>query len=185
MLSQLKLALLTLLTGVIYPLAVTAVGQLFFPYQANGSLVVRDGRIVGSELIGQNFAGSKYFHPRPSAAGNDSYDATASGGSNLGPTSRTLLDRIAMAVRVLQDENSRTPIPVDLITTSGSGLGPHITPAAAMFQVPRVARACGLAADQVEELVRQHIEGQQFGTLGEPRVNVLRLNLALDRLPSR
>jgi K+-transporting ATPase ATPase C chain len=177
------LLVLTLLTGVAYPLAVTGIAQLLFNDQANGSLIERDGRVIGSELIGQDFFGQEgYFWGRQSAAG-DGYDANLSGGSNLGPTNPALLERIEETVAVIQaahPEQAGVPIPVDLVTASGSGLDPHISPAAAEYQVARVARERGLSIEQVRELVDEHTEGRDLGVLGEERVNVLLLNLALD-----
>jgi potassium-transporting ATPase KdpC subunit len=170
----------TVIFGLIYPLVVTGMSQWLFPAQANGSLIVKNGQVVGSHLIGQSFSGAKYFHSRPSAAGNG-YDPTASGGSNLGPTNQALVTRVQQDVAQWQQQNPGVPIPADLVTASGSGLDPDISPASAEFQVPQVAKARGISVDDVRRLVAKHTLGRQWGMFGEPRVNVLELNLDLDQ----
>jgi K+-transporting ATPase ATPase C chain len=174
---------LTILTGVLYPGAVTGLCQLFFRQQANGNLIVNNGRIIGSNLIGQKFTKPEYFHPRPSAAGDDGYDASSSGGSNLGPTSRQLINRVQSDIEAFRKENPeyQGPIPADMVTASGSGLDPHISPASAYAQAFRVAKARRISADQVNHLIAQYIEPPSLGFLGDARVNVLQLNLALDQ----
>jgi K+-transporting ATPase ATPase C chain len=188
MLSQLWPALrinvfLMILLGVGYPLAVTGISQLAFPHQANGSLITRNGQVVGSELIGQNFTKPEYFQPRPSAAGNDGYDPTASGGYNFGPTNQKLIDRVKASAEKFHKDNPdyHGPIPADLLTGSGSGLDPDISPASAQAQEARVAKVRGISQDQIGQLVAQYTKSPDLGLLGEPRVNVLKLNLALDQ----
>ena len=184
---------MTVLTGLVYPLGMTGIAQILFPSQANGSLIRKDDKVMGSTLIGQNFEKPEYFHGRPSATTDvdpkDSsktvpapYNAANSSGSNAGPTSKALIERVEGDVKALKEENPNTPIPIELVTTSASGLDPDISPAAALFQVPRVAKARGLPEDKVRELVRQNTEGRVLGLIGEPRVNVLQLNMALDAL---
>jgi K+-transporting ATPase ATPase C chain len=178
--STLMTVVTTILLGLIYPLVVTGLAQLFFPQKANGQLIYRNGELIGSRIIGQPFTGPAYFHSRPSAAGTG-YDAANSGGTNFGPTNEKLIDRVNTDAAALRSENPGHPVPVDLVTTSASGLDPDITPAAAFFQVPRIAKERKLSESAVEDLVRKHIKGRDLGFLGEPRVNVLELNLALDQ----
>jgi K+-transporting ATPase ATPase C chain len=177
--SVLMTIVTTIILGIIYPLAVTGLAQIFFHDQANGQLIQRGNDVIGSRIIGQPFTSDRYFHSRPSTAGNG-YDAANSAGSNLGPTNQKLIERIKADAATFQAENPNVPVPVDLVTTSASGLDPDITPAAAYFQVPHIARARGITEEQVRALVTEHIRNRQFKFLGEPRVNVLELNLSLD-----
>lgn len=170
----------TILLGVFYPLVVTGLAQLIFPHKANGQLIVKNGNVVGSSIVGQGFSGPRYFHSRPSAAGNG-YDAANSGGSNLGPTNQKLLDRVKGDVTAAKADNPGAPVPIDMVTTSASGFDPHITLASAEFQLPRVAKARGISGEELRTIVSKHTESRQFGILGEPRVNVLELNLDLDQ----
>ena len=201
MLKQIRPAIilliaLTIITGLVYPLVVTGIAGVVFPRQAQGSLIERDGKVVGSSLIGQTFSEDRYFQGRPSATVTPDpkdptknvdapYNAANSGGSNLGPTNKALIERVKGDVDKLKAENPSAPVPIDLVTTTASGLDPHISPAAALFQAPRVAKARNMPEDRVRQLVQEHTEGRLFGLLGEPRVNVLAINLALDRVAAR
>jgi len=175
----------TILLGIIYPLVITGLAQLLFHDKANGQLITRNGEVIGSRIIAQPFTSAKYFHPRPSNAGTAGYDATNSGGTNYASTNHQLIDRVKADAKTLHDENPNQPIPVDLITTSASGLDPEISPAAAEFQIPRVARERGLSESVLRDLVQKHTTQRDLGLLGEPRVNVLELNLALDDLATK
>jgi K+-transporting ATPase ATPase C chain len=180
--------MLTILTGLLYPGLVTGICQVIFPNQANGSLILKNGHVIGSALIGQSFTRREYFQPRPSAAGNDGYDPTASGGSNLGPTSQKLADRVKSSIAQFRKDNPdfTGPIPADLVTASGSGLDPQLSPASISAQAPRVAAARGISINQIQQLASEFTEGRELGFLGEPRVNVMRLNIALDeRFPGK
>jgi potassium-transporting ATPase KdpC subunit len=180
--TSIRFALLaTLLCGIAYPLVVTGLASVIFPHQAAGSLILKNGQVIGSELLAQSFTSDRYFHPRPSAAGNG-YDATSSGGSNLAQSNTKLVQRIQGDIDKLAAQNPGKPVPIDLVTMSGSGLDPDITPDAAFYQAPRVAKARGIREDQVHQLIQQHIAARQFGLLGEPRVNVLALNIDLDEI---
>lgn len=190
------IVVMTIITGLVYPLAMTGVAQAVFPTQANGSLVEKDGKVIGSALIGQNFTGAGYFHGRPSATTDIDpkdptktvpapYNAANSAGSNAGPTSKALIDRVKEDVENLKAENPNMPVPIDLVTTSASGLDPDISPAAALFQVPRVAKERKVSEEQLRQLVQAHTAGRWMGVIGEPRVNVLQLNMALDALPKQ
>lgn len=178
--AVLMVVVTTILLGIVYPLAVTGIAQIFFSEKANGQLIQKNGTLIGSKIIGQPFSAPKYFWPRPSAAGAVGYDAGASTGSNYGPTNAKLVDRVKTDVAKFQADQPGKAVPIDLVTTSASGLDPHISPAATEFQIPRVAKARGLSEDQVRKLVARNTEGRDLGLLGEPRVNVLRLNLDLD-----